>query len=274
MFHSCPPKENCSCSNPKQGNNWNWDFVDSAVCISLIDRDERMKSAAEEFHKVGLCTKILFYRPARPDAEFVKINKIQNAGVYGCYESHRTVAQMALKKNCETNLVFEDDVMFLKSLTPNYLNQISIDVRTKLPLTWDIYFLGHKPNNLWAGTQRLDKHLHKVKSFLAHAYIQSRKFMTTLDQTPFLSNHLDIDNWMSKTCEQFACSPMIAVQKRLNSDIRPGRILSSGYVHESFISFVEPIIHEPAVALIIITIVILILILLFYFLLFRNRSDK
>ena len=34
-----------------------------------------MKSAAEEFHKVGLCTKILFYRPARPDAEFVQVHR-------------------------------------------------------------------------------------------------------------------------------------------------------------------------------------------------------
>ncbi len=79
-------------------------------CISLQEQPHRTAKAAAQFHVLGLCRDVLFYRPVR-----------------GCdtdraiWESHRAVAADAIAKGFGRILVLEDDVLFTrprKTLAP------------------------------------------------------------------------------------------------------------------------------------------------------------
>ncbi len=70
-------------------------------CISLQEQPHRTAKAAAQFHVLGLCRDVLFYRPVR-----------------GCdtdraiWDSHRAVAADAIAKGFARILVLEDDVLF------------------------------------------------------------------------------------------------------------------------------------------------------------------
>jgi len=70
-------------------------------CISLQEQPHRTAKATEQFHALGLCREVLFYRPVRgrdPDRAI--------------WDSHRAVAQDAIAKGFSRILVLEDDVLF------------------------------------------------------------------------------------------------------------------------------------------------------------------
>ena len=64
-FHACPSDPACPYCNgtiePQRALDWS--FLDSVYCISLKSREDRARSAAAEFHRVGLCRQVMFYRP-------------------------------------------------------------------------------------------------------------------------------------------------------------------------------------------------------------------
>ena len=72
-------------------------------CISLQEQPHRTAKAATQFHALGLCRDVLFYRPVR-----------------GCdtdraiWDSHRAVAADAVAKGFARILVLEDDVLFTR----------------------------------------------------------------------------------------------------------------------------------------------------------------
>src|SRR5689334_22550815 len=85
LFHPCPPDPacpHCGTAATPGADRPDWSFVDGAYCISLRSRPDRAASAAAEFHRVGLCWKVVFYRPAKHPTR----PKI------GIWEAHRRVA--------------------------------------------------------------------------------------------------------------------------------------------------------------------------------------
>ncbi len=84
VFHACPPDPSCPYCNGTIGDAeaLDWSFLDGVYCISLQSREDRVINVAAQFHKVGLCRQVLFYRPLRHPGR----------GYIGSWESHRAVA--------------------------------------------------------------------------------------------------------------------------------------------------------------------------------------
>ena len=87
---------------------YDWSFIDAAYCISVRERQDRVRSAAAQFHRVGLCKNIKFYRPQRN----------ADNSIVGIWESHRAILSHALKEGYRTVLVSENDVCFATWVTP------------------------------------------------------------------------------------------------------------------------------------------------------------
>lgn len=117
-LHGCPVDPACPYCGPagaQPAEAPDWSFVDAVFCISLATRDDRMRHAAVPFHSLGLCRHVVFDRPD-PDPR---------SGVAGCWEAHRTVALLARALGATRVLVFEDDVLFDRPVTPQRLRAVA-----------------------------------------------------------------------------------------------------------------------------------------------------
>ena len=172
-FHPCPPDPGCAyCgSNAASGPDaFDWSFVDTAYCISLRSRSDRAASAAAEFHRVGLCRKVVFHRPAKHPTR----PKI------GIWEAHRAVGRDALAKGSRGALVFEDDVRFASHVRPRTVRAVQEALAT-LPPDWTIFFLGHWPLRAWF----VRRNVLRSSSGGAHAYVASPRLLAWLRDHPF-----------------------------------------------------------------------------------------
>src|SRR5919106_6063851 len=106
---AAPDCLHCRAASPRApGPRFDWSFLDAAHCISLRERPDRAAAAAAEFHRVGLCDRVTFFRP---DEHPVSIR-------IGIWQSHRRVAEHALGHGRSRVLIFEDDVMFVRRFGP------------------------------------------------------------------------------------------------------------------------------------------------------------
>lgn len=150
-----------------------WGFVPAAVCISLIERDDRAVTAAKEFQRVGLDDKVVFYRPKKDRSTHVK-----RATTRGCWESHRAVAKWALDSGLDRVLVFEDDVEFGRDVTPATVRKVA-NCFNQMPAGWGAFFLGHFSVMSYIIPHAPDG-LRKANSLCLHAYIMSERMMRWL----------------------------------------------------------------------------------------------
>jgi len=97
----------------------------------------RMRHTAAPFHALGLCRRVVIYRP-NPDPR---------SGVAGCREAHRTVAAPARAQGAAPVLVFEGDVLFDRLLTPRGLRPVAA-APDDLPAGWMRFCLGHWPRRM------------------------------------------------------------------------------------------------------------------------------
>lgn len=235
----CTPRAGCYCATGKV-DVWNWSFVDTAFCICLRDRDDRKRHAEDQFHKVGLCTKVLFYRAEKPTLEEVKMLNIKERGYYGSWESHRAVTRLALQLGSKSNLVFEDDVLFRDILTPATLEVVAQHVRDDLPDVdplWEIYYLGHMPLYGCLPTPR--SQMWRTHSTMLHAYVQSLAWMKRFAAMPFVGYGKDgdqetqLDFWTMRKTRQYAHRPMLAVQADMRSDNAAGGWKEKGIAYHA-----------------------------------------
>jgi hypothetical protein len=132
-------------------------------CISLQEQPHRTAKAAAQFHALGLCREVLFYRPVRRrDAE------------RAIWDSHRAVAQDAIAKGFARILVLEDDVLFTRP-RETVVRRVTAALRA-LPSTWWGLYLGHVP--IQAYFLRLN--LLRVRSGCTHAYIANAPLLAWL----------------------------------------------------------------------------------------------
>jgi hypothetical protein len=101
-------------------------------CISLQEQPHRAAKAAAQFHALGLCREVLFYRPVRGSDTDRAI-----------WDSHRAVAQDAIAKGFARILVLEDDVLFTRP-RETLARRITAALRA-LPSSWWGLYLGHVP---------------------------------------------------------------------------------------------------------------------------------
>jgi GR25 family glycosyltransferase involved in LPS biosynthesis len=212
IWHPCPPRPDCPhCSNPDAPPLLDWGFLDAVFCISLKIRDDRAMRAAEEFHRAGLCRYVEFYRP----------EKHPERGVIGSWESHRQVAMEAQRRGCRNALVFEDDVKFLRRITPRRLEKVRRTL-ARLPDDWRVFYLGHWPVEAWF----LGRNLLKTRSGCAHAYIISPRLMQWIREHPYGRPGTPMTKIVGKNLDAafaelpgtYALMPMLATQSVSASD--------------------------------------------------------
>jgi GR25 family glycosyltransferase involved in LPS biosynthesis len=214
VFHQCPKDPTCPyCNGFNLKNSLDWSFLDSAYCISLKSRTDRTAMAAAQFHKFGLCQKVIFYRPSKHPKSVKQ----------GIWESHRAVAINALEHGCNRTLIMEDDVLFLERLNPNKIKELSQEIET-LPANWNIFYLGHWP--LWL--RFINRNVVRTQSVCAHSYIASSHLLNWLTGHPYESSTkiekahkifgTGIDSAYCKLDGTYALFPMLAIQNSSKSD--------------------------------------------------------
>lgn len=245
-WHGCEKRDDCAGCRERSDGAWS-SFAMNA-CICLEDRVDRLEMSQNEFHRVGLCGSLQYYRPTRPDASAVARLGFERVAGFGSWESHRTVAQRALdlgvfdaaraRGQIPALVVFEDDVQFLDSVTAQRLGRLQQQVAS-LPPDWHVLMLGHSPMPV-PGTCRpaapfsADWSVWRVNSFMLHAYILSEAGARLLADTPYhryasidwgLVGHGDVkehflDDWMRQRANMYAVLPMMCVQADSPSDQR------------------------------------------------------
>jgi GR25 family glycosyltransferase involved in LPS biosynthesis len=214
VYHPCPADPSCpycSGSANRSGGALDWSFVDAAYCISLKTRDDRVAEAAAEFHKVGLCRRVVFYRP----------EKHPKNGFIGSWASHRDVAIDALERGCERTLICEDDVLFTRAVRPSTLRAIERALHA-LPADWMIFFLGHWP----LAAYFVRHNVLRTSSGCSHAYIASPRLLHWLRDHPWGSPGVQfsriagrgVDSAYAKLPQTYALFPMLAIQRVSASD--------------------------------------------------------
>ncbi len=260
-FHTCPILNGCMCDTLYQGGHpfeGVWDFIPTVFCIATKDRPDRVNVSAAEFHRVGLCKKVVFFRPNRATKEQKQIllkHGFTKPSQWGCWESHRAVAFVARKwLAVPYHLTFEDDVHFNMQATPDQVRLIhshlkssflsSSSSRSLLRLRgnsqekaetsknqWAIYFLGHLPMPVVSSPTRLQG-LYAVRSGCMHAYIASTQFSDWIIKNPYIvdTSEIGLDSYILfhvKELKAYALHPQIAVQQIT--------VVKSDLVHERYI---------------------------------------
>lgn len=221
--NNCPY---CYAHSNKNTNQWfsAWSRVaDLFVCICLQERNDRFKQACDEFHKVGLCSRILFYRPTRPlEHEFQQFKKLFHnnttneissltIGSYGCFKSHQYVNTIALQLGIKRLLVFEDDVMFLPHTTPFAIESLKREVNDTNISEWDTWHLGYLP--LYGYPKNLSSlHDWRLKCLSTVAYISN---VSGMKKIVGIDNNFrkPIDVWMMNSCKQMGTVPKLVWQR-------------------------------------------------------------
>jgi hypothetical protein len=234
VFHRCPTDPDCPYCNgtmePEMALDWS--FLDGAYCISLKSREDRASSAAAEFHRNGLCRKVMFYRPVKHPVK----------GVIGSWESHRAVGEHALQRRYKRTLIMEDDVSFINGLRAARVTSIARALE-RLPPDWMIFFLGHWP--VWAYFVR--RNVLRTGSACAHAYIASPRLLQWLHDHPWDAPGVrkmrlvgkGIDAAYAELPGTYALFPMIATQRASKSDhfsagAKPNRKLRHLVTHSRY----------------------------------------
>jgi GR25 family glycosyltransferase involved in LPS biosynthesis len=214
VYHSCPADPACPYCNgsgDQAGRVPDWSFLDAAYCISLKTREDRAAQAAAEFHRIGLCRRVTFYRP----------DKHPTNGFVGSWTSHRDVAVDALQRGCERTMICEDDVLFTRKIRPATLRAIERALNT-LPADWMIFFLGHWP----LAAYFVRHNVLRTSSACSHAYIASPRLLRWLRDhtrgTPGVQFSRiagkGVDSAYAKLPGTYALFPMLAIQRVSPSD--------------------------------------------------------
>jgi hypothetical protein len=213
VWHPTPAAPDCPHCGERNRRppapRFDWSFIDAAYCISLRERPDRAAAAAAEFHRVGLCERVIFFRPEKP-ANGVRV---------AIWQSHRAVAEHALRHGRTRVLVFEDDVMFARRIEPDAVRAIGEAMAT-LPRDWMLLYLGHWP--LWGYFVR--RNLLRCGSACCHAYIASERTLCWLRDNPPDSVPIAriagrcVDAAFARLPETYAIFPMLAIQRPSRSD--------------------------------------------------------
>jgi hypothetical protein len=171
VMHPCPADPDCRyCAGRPPPDAPDWSFLDAVYCISLKSRDDRMHEVSAEFHRVGLCQRVTFYRPTKHPVK----------GIIGSWESHRAVCQDALARGSNRTLIFEDDVIFVRPVNRASIGAVARAL-DELPDDWLIFHLGHWPISGYF----YRRNVLKTSSACAHAYVVSPRLLQWLDRHPW-----------------------------------------------------------------------------------------
>ena len=179
-----------------------WDYFDRFYCISLREREDRRRSAREEFAKVGLTDQV----------EFLVVERYSYDVMQQIYESHMMCLQKGLEVGAQSIVVFEDDVGF-EGFDPQKL-QNCVEFLKQNP-SWKVFLFGAL---IRASHKTKNPHVQKVRyQSLTHAYALNREYAQTLAYVPWQGIANDTLFRPLKD-DVYAAFPMFAFQKDFSSD--------------------------------------------------------
>jgi hypothetical protein len=179
-----------------------WDFFDRLYCISLQEREDRRKSAREEFSKAGLADRV----------EFVLGERHPSNMEQGVYESHMLCLRKGLEAGARNIVIFEDDVEF-DHLDPERLRSCTEFLRRHPE--WKVLLLGAL---IRSSRKTTDPCVQKVRyQSLTHAYALNRHYAETLAYEPW-QGIVNDTLFRPLADDLYALYPMCAFQKNFTSD--------------------------------------------------------
>lgn len=208
------------------------DYFDHAYVINLRDRTDRRRQVINEFQRIGIdlpSKKIDFFTAARPPDR----GNFPSVGIRGCFNSHRSILQLADQNNVRNVLVFEDDVCF-RDVGERFENQLVAKLDQE---NWDLAFLGYlKPaDEALAGPlipwrhDILGTHCYAVNGHFIRTMI---KYMNDCEKRPRdhpdggpmpvdgVYNHI---RYLDRSIKLLLSVPCLAHQRNSRTDVAPGR---------------------------------------------------
>lgn len=169
--------------------------VDKVFTISLIDQEERREITKKEINKLGLEPNwFLTEREASGNPE------------KGCFDSHVSIANLALKNNYNHILVFEDDVKIL-AYSEKQLIAINHFIQNHIN-DFDLLYLGFILGKIWYCGK---KNIVRAKGVTSHAYILSPSGIKKMANFHYQGN--PIDEIMKENMKCYSVYPLIAAQQ-------------------------------------------------------------
>jgi hypothetical protein len=188
-------------SNHQQENPW--DFCPLAMCINLLERDDRLEEATQEFRNAGL-RRVVFYRSSRqPDRDKAII------------DSHMACLRYAVDQGVPHVLIFEDDAQFLDGYEANLRRAVDF---MKSRQDWDLFHLG---GFIFRKVERVTPHIVRGGIMTVHGYVISQKLAKlALEKRPYCSKmSIDLFYHALNGDAAFACVyPPICIQRASPSD--------------------------------------------------------
>lgn len=190
----------------------NWSFVDEVWCIHLPERTDRSLLIDDLIEKTSLPIQIF------------EAKKHKNGSIQGCFESHKTIIQSALKRGLSNVMILEDDAELSPDVDWKILNQVR-DFILSNRKKWDILYLGCFPD-IWNYPQTpVNKNIFKVKATQTHAYIINYNYMNVIANTHFTGK--PIDEVYKKNANNFAVLPSLFYQSISKSDVSSIEMIST-----------------------------------------------
>ena len=184
----------------KESNGW--DFFNRLYCISLQEREDRRRSALNEFSKVGLADRVEFVIGERHSHHFEQ----------EVYESHMMCLRKGLEAGAKNIVVFEDDVEFDR-FDPERLRSCT-EFLSQHP-EWKVLLLGAL---IRSSRKTTNPCVQKVRyQSLSHAYALNRHYAETLAYEPW-QGIVNDTLFRPLVNDVYAIYPMCAVQKNFTSD--------------------------------------------------------
>ncbi len=179
-----------------------WDFFDRFYCVSLREREDRRKSALEEFSQVGLADRV----------EFVLGERHPSNMEQGVYESHMLCLRKGLEAGAGNIVIFEDDVEFDR-FDPERLRSCT-EFLGQHP-EWKVLLLGAL---IRSSRKTTNPCVQKVRyQSLTHAYVLNRQYAEALAYEPW-QGIVNDTLFRPLVDDVYAIYPMCAFQKKFTSD--------------------------------------------------------
>lgn len=201
-----------------------YDYFGDIVCINLMSRPDRKRHAVAVFGELGIPVRFF---PAEIDPQ---------GGIVGCFKSHISIIQEAVRRDLDNVLVFEDDVISTTSYSAESMREA---IRfMKESQTWDIFHFGYFCYNtdpldvyMFANTQKMGKRMiARYNPLGAHAYCVSRRGMNkmlTQDWSNYIGHmHVDVFYANHAGLVNYCIVPMVFNQKMcLESNIKATNVI-------------------------------------------------
>ena len=145
-----------------------WDFFGGHIrYINLTSRNNGYDDSEKVFDKYNIPVK------------YFRTEKHRKGEEYGRFKSHIKVIREAYYSGAKRVLIFEDDIVATKYLTPKYLKKaIKFMKKDK---KWDLFYLGVMPNIISYSSSRTKyNNIYKLKGTCTYAYVVNRSAMKKL----------------------------------------------------------------------------------------------